>query len=327
MTDIYRVFIRDGSLDLKFNGESLIFEEPSVLRAAYVKDPNGPVRTWRKPISFDFGDDLKVTGFAALRDPGNYARSGFALFRRGRLIQGSGDEGYRPPMIFAQPGSYRYLRLFGELHLEGFEVSHTKDGFRWDENEQPFIELLKEHLDKEDIPLLRQADGYRVIATRAERTAAAREAVDRTTTALQQGGLPEVLEEVAAKPPVETREQTLEPQPMLASKEIEIDFRGERWCIKVELGDDPAESQWLAISDTTNPGGSGRTIEIRVSLAHPFMVSFAQTDPDDVEALLRVASAFALAETLARRAGVKLAGTVRRNLNDILREALSQPAT
>ena len=139
--------------------------------------------------------------------------------------------------------------------------------------------------------------------------------------------MPEVLEEVAAKPPVETRKQTLETQPTLASKEIEIDFRGEKWRIKVELGGDPTESQWLAISDTTNPGASGRTIEIRVSLAHPFMVSFAQTDADDVEALLRVASAFALAETLARRAGVKLAGTVRRNLNDILREALSQPAT
>jgi Histidine kinase-, DNA gyrase B-, and HSP90-like ATPase len=326
LTDIYRVFIRDGVLDLKFNGESLTFEEPPVLRAPFVKEPDGPVRTWRKPISFDFGDDLKVTGFAALRDPGNYARSGFALFRRGRLIQGSGDEGYRPPMIFAQPGSYRYLRLFGELHLEGFEVSHTKDGFRWDENEQPFIELLKEHIDNEDLPLLRQADGYRVIAARAERTAAAREAVDRTSTALQQG-LPKALEEVADKPPVETRSEALEDQPMLASKEIEIDFRGEKWRIKVELGDDAAEGQWLAISDTVLTRASGRTIEIRVSLTHPFMVSFAQTDPDDVEALLRVASALALAEMLARRTGVKLAGTIRRNLNDILREALSHPTT
>lgn len=326
LTDIYRVFIRDGVLTLSLNGETLTFEEPSILRAPYVKTPDSPARTWRKPIAFDFGEDLKVTGFAGLRDPGNYARSGFALFRRGRLIQGSGDEGYRPPMIFAQPGSYRYLRLFGELHLDGFEVSHTKDGFRWDENEQPFIELLKEELDKEDFPLLRQVDGYRVIAARADRTAAAREAVDRTTTALEQG-LVEVLEKVASQAPVETRDHALEPQPTLAAKEIEINFRGEKWRIKIELGDDPAESQWLAISDTMNPGVTGRTIEIRVSLAHPFMISFAQTDPDDVEALLRVASALALAETLARRAGVKLTGTVRRNLNDILREALSQPTT
>jgi hypothetical protein len=67
-------------------------------------------------------------------------------------------------------------------------------------------------------------------------------------------------------------------------------------------------------------------LEIRVSLAHPFMICFAQTDPDDVEALLRVASAFALAETLARQSGVQLAATIRRNLNDILRDALSQPS-
>jgi hypothetical protein len=326
LTDIYRTFIRDGILDLKFGPDSLVFEEPSILHAPYVKEPNGPSLTWRKPIEFDFGDDLKVTGFAALRDPGNYSRSGFALFRRGRLIQGSGDEGYRPPMIFAQPGSYRYLRLFGELHLDGFEVSHTKDGFRWDENELPFIELLKEELEKADLPLLRQADGYRAIAARGERVAAAREAVSRTATVLEQN-LPNIIEQVADRPPVETRDHTLDVQPTLASKEINIIFRGESWRIKVELGDDASEGQWLAVSDTTGMSADSRTLEIRVSLAHPFMISFAQTDPDDVEALLRVASALALAETLARRAGVRMAGTIRRNLNDILRDALSQPST
>jgi len=326
LTDIYRVFVRDGLLELKFNGEVLAFEEPRILQAAYVKEPGGPVRTWRKPIKFDFGDDLKVTGFAALRDPGNYARSGFALFRRGRLIQGSGDEGYRPPLIFAQPGSYRYLRLFGELHLEGFEVSHTKDGFRWDENEQPFVELLKEELDKADLPLLRQADGFRAIAARTERAAAAREAITRTTAALEQN-LPEVIPSVADKPPVETRDRALEDQPALASREIRIDFREESWLIKIELSDESADSDWLSISDGSGSRPTDRTIEIRVSLTHPFMVSFAQTDPDDVEALLRVASALALGEVLARRSGVKLVGTVRRNLNEILRKALSRPMT
>lgn len=326
LTDIYRNFIRDGVLELKFGEDTLIFQEPSVLRAPYIKDPTGPTKIWRKNIKFDFGKDLKVTGFAALRDPGNYARSGFALFRRGRLIQGSGDEGYRPPMIFAQPGSYRYLRLFGELHLEGFDVSHTKDGFRWDENEHPFVELLKEDLDKANLPLLRQADGYRAIAARGERQAAAREAVERTTTALEQK-LPEIIDGVAEKTPVEASEQALKAAPMLASKEIAITFRGEAWRIKVELGDDPSESQWLDVSDTPKSKGHDRVLEIRVSLAHPFMITFAQTDPDDVEALLRVASAVALAETLARKSGVQLAATIRRNLNDILRDALSQPST
>ena len=60
-------------------------------------------------------------------------------------------------------------------------------------------------------------------------------------------------------------------------------------------------------------------------MAHPFMTRFGQTDAEDVEALLRVAAAVAVAEVLARDSGVHSPGTVRRNMNDILREALSAP--
>ena len=324
LTDIYRVLIRDGVLKLYFNDEPLIYSEPNILTTPYIRDKDGEPRDWRKDIDFDFGEGLSVKGFAALRDPGHYARCGFALFRRGRLIQGSGDEGYRPLLIYGQPGSFRSLRLFGELHLEGFEVSHTKDGFRWDENEQPFLDLLKEHLDSEDLPLLRQADDYRALASRKERKEAAQLAVDRTTAAIAKN-LPETLPIVADKLPPESPSQPLLAQTILASREITIDFRGEQWLIKIELADEPAESQWLTISDQLGSGNSPNIIEIRVALTHPFMVNFAQTDPDDVEALLRVAAALALAEKLARFTGHKYAGTIRHNLNDILGGALSRP--
>ena len=324
LTDIYREFIRAGELELYFNDELLTYAEPGILVTSYVRDKGGEARTWRKDIHFDFGDGLSVTGFAALRDPGNFARCGFALFRRGRLIQGSGDEGYRPQLIYGQPGSFRSLRLFGELHLEGFEVSHTKDGFRWDENEQPFLELLKDHLDSDELPLLRQADGYRALASRNARKEAAQKAVDRAAEAMEEG-LPATLPRVADEPPVETPTEALSAQTILAQRELTIEFRGQQWLIKVELTDEPAESQWLSVSDQVGVSGAPNVIEIRVALAHPFMVSFAQTDPDDVEASLRIAAGLALAEKLARLSGHKYTGTIRRNLNDILREALSQP--
>ena len=130
LTDIYRVFLRDGLLQLRFNDEPLSYVAPRLLHAPFAREPAGAVREWRKPIGFELGGGLSAHGFAGLMDPMNTARSGFALFRRGRLIQGSGDEGYRPGSIFGQAGSFRWRRLFGELHLEGFEVSHTKDGFR-----------------------------------------------------------------------------------------------------------------------------------------------------------------------------------------------------
>ena len=146
LADIYRCFIRDGVLELRVrNRGSPPTKSRPILTAPTTRSREARRDTWRKEINFDLGNGLVVKGFAALRDPGNYARSGFALFRKNRLIEGSGEEGYRPALIFGTSGSSSYarLRLFGELHLEGFEVSHTKDGFRWDENEEPFVELLR----------------------------------------------------------------------------------------------------------------------------------------------------------------------------------------
>ena len=324
LTDIYRVYLRDRLLTLQLAGETLTYVEPAILEAPFARDNGGELRIWRKQIDFDLGGGLSVSGFAALMDPMNTARSGFALFRRGRLIQGSGDEGYRPRLIFGQAGNFRWRRLFGELHLEGFEVSHTKDGFRWDENEQPFLELLQEHLDAQELPLLRQVDLYRVQAPRNEVTDAAQLALSRAVEAMQ-AWLPGILPRIVDERPVETQTLPLDPQPTLASRELRVEFRGQLWLIRIELTGDPALSEWLTMSDQAAAGSSPDVIEIRVSMAHPFMVSFAQTDPDDVDALLRVAGGLALSEKLARSAGVGMAGTIRRNLNEILREALWRP--
>ena len=325
LVDIYRVFQRDGLLELYYNDETLRYEEPRILYAPLATEPGSEARQWSKDIDFDFGEGLSVNGFAALMDPGHYPKSGFALFRRGRLIQGSADEGYRPPAIFGTTrGSYRALRLFGELHLEGFEVSHTKDGFRWDENEEPFLELLREHLNGAELPLLRQADTYRARASRDERKEAAEEAIDNTVAVMRRS-LVEVLRQIADKPPAETQEDPLPDAPELVSRELSIRFRDQDWTVKVELTDDPAEGQWLAVSNQASADGRPELIEIRLSMAHPFMVRFAQTDSEEIEALLRVAAGLALSEKLARRAGHSYTGTIRRNLNDILREALSEP--
>lgn len=324
LTDIYRAFMRDGILELRFNGQPLQYHQPEILRAAYFKDKDGPRKEWRKPIEFDFGSGLSVHGFAALRETANTAKAGFSLFRRGRVIQGSGDEGYRPKYIFGSSNSYRYQRLFGELHLEGFEVSHTKDGFRWDDSEQPFLELLREHLDTEELPLLKQAEGYRVRVAKARLKKSARKAVAGTAQVLKDR-LPQVLPAIADAKPVDTPSEQAPEVSVLARRRFDIQFRGNKWAISVQLNDDPAEGQWLAVSDVASSTTQPRHLDIRVSLDHPFMVRFAQTDSEDVEALLRLAAAIAVAEVLARDSGVRKAGTVRRNVNDILREALAEP--
>ena len=323
LTDIYREFLRAGRLELRFKGERLVYVEPNVLVAPYYKDESSVDREWRKKIEFDFGNSLGVRGFAAIRAVGSTSSAGFALFRRGRVIQGSGDEGYRPSTVFGSTNSFRYQRLFGELHLEGFEVSHTKDGFRWDDNEQPFLDLLREHLDSGDLPLLRQAEGYRALPARSEMIHPAEQAVISTTRALE-SRIAEAIGVVNRTEPLETPTERLPVTSSIAGRSFGFVFRDRPWRINVELTGDPATNDWVEVADSGSSVDRPRVVNIRVSTAHPFMIRFAHTDSEKVDALLRVATAIALAEIIARDSGVRYSGTVRRMVSDILRYSLSE---
>jgi len=329
LASIYRVFIRDGLLELTFDGELLSYPEPKVLCAPYFKDETRAEILWKKEIDFDFGRGLEVHGFAALLETGSVSGAGFSLFRNSRVIEGSGDDGYRPEYIFKKSNSYTYQRLFGELHLTGFEVSHTKDGFRWEENEEVFLELLKEHLDDKPISLLAQAEGFRKRPSPKETKKAADTANQKTADSLEQN-LPPVLSPVLDAPPDDTPvPEQLPPRELSSRREIDLIIQNEQWRIVLELTNDPAIGNWIERSDSLIEGYSNRRdlrlVGIQLSLAHPFMERFAGTDEEKIECLLRVGIAIVLAEITARSSGVKYAGTFRRNINDLVRNALAYP--
>jgi hypothetical protein len=246
------------------------------------------------------------------------------------LIQGSADEGYRPEAIFGKGNSYRYQRLFGELQLEGFEVSHTKDGFRWDENEEVFLECLREELDRPPLPLLDQAEGHRVRRKPEDIQRAAKEAVENTAKVIERE-VPRILEaQLTAVPSDTPPPEALPPAPTVARRTIQVELLGQRWEIELELASDPAISEWVSLSDRrpeSPDGGVGgvRRLAVRLAIAHPFTERFAGSEAEQLDPLVRLAAAIMLAETAARESGVRQAGEVRRNINELLREALSKP--
>jgi histidine kinase/DNA gyrase B/HSP90-like ATPase len=326
LASIYRIFIREGLLELSFDGEALTYETPPVLVQPYFKTPTEPPKRWYKEFDLDLGLGLRAHGFAALREVASTATAGFALFRRKRLIEGSWDEPYRPDFIFGSGNSYRKQRLFGEIHLEGFEVSHTKDGFKWEEHEQPFLELLKEELEKADLPLLSEAEGFRARVVQRELRAEAEKANARVAETIEKEA-PPVLEDQSTTPPVtDPPPQTIPADPSGTSKVIELTHRGIPWRITIELSLDPAIEDWLTLSDKPPPAANeSREITVRMSLVHPFMQRFCRAESGEIEGLERVAAALALAEVTARDAGVQQYGTIRRNVNQLLRDALSKP--
>ena len=325
LESIYRVFIRNGILELRYRDETLSYSEPNILCAPFYKFPCEKPRLWRKELDFDFGLGLRASGFAALREEGSTSRAGFALFRRNRLIQGSVDEGYRPSSIFGRSNSFTYQRLFGELYLEGFDVSHTKDGFQWDENEDVFLEFLKDELNKDPIPLLFQAEGHRVRPKRKDLQKGAKTSTQRVSQTVK-NELPPVVEEQLIQVPEDNPLPSDLPteKKLVANRSVSVEIDNETWKISIELSDNIAVGDWLHISEEIWDGNM-RHVKIRLSLVHPFMVQFSGTETDQIEPLQRMAIAIALAEIMARESGIKMAGTFRRYINELLREALSKP--
>ena len=332
LSEIYRVFTRDGLLTLRFNGEALTYTEPDVLVAPLYDENNDPVGDpieWRVDLDdFDFGQGLRVGGFAALRQKASTKYAGFSLFRRKRLIEGSGDDKYRPQVIFGMPNDFVYQRLFGELHLEGFDVSHTKDGFRWDENEEPFLDLLKERLKDPAKPLIRQARNYRVRPSKQTLRKAAETSSARTAHSLRRHGADAVRSAAADTIHVQTP-PTLSPASLASRRIVDLEFEDRRWRIVLEMSDDPAIGEWLEVSEAVIAGENGAAdgrelLGLRLSLTHPFMNRFVGADRAKMEPLLRVATALGLAEILSRTSGVSKAGMVRRKMNKILTLALSR---
>lgn len=335
LREIYRVFTREGTLVLTVNGEELNYQEPVVLVAPLFNannEPKGESLEWKKELEFDFGEGLIAKGFAALRKKGSTTHAGFSLFRRNRLIQGSADEKYRPSYIFGAPNDYVYQRLFGELHLEGFEVSHTKDGFQWDENEQPFLEILREELENTPLTLIRQARNYRTRPNRRTLRTAAKRATERTGNSIEKN-LPPVVNQISKSSVNDPTKPELQTAEVASQRIIEFDFSDRRWRIILELTDDPSVGEWLEVSDSvlreqySQKQSSKKTVELiglRMSLVHPFMERFVGIESEKIEPVLRVAAALGLAEKLARESGVKFAGSVRNNVNKILTEALAR---
>ncbi len=335
LASIYRVFLRDGRLALQFNDEVLSFESPKMLRVAPYVAPGVMVQgdgivplEWRKDINLDFGDGQHVFGFAALREVGSTPLAGFALFRRDRLIVGSYDETYRPSYIFKQTNSYPYQRLFGELHVEGFEVSHTKDGFRWEEYEDIFLEFLRNAIEAKPLNLLAQAENYRALPSRKTIEAQATTATDTVAAHIENKIAPLLVEARHNPPSPSDIPEWMTTSPLQASERtVTVDDGDYQWVITVSTSIDPARDEWVSISkleQEADDAGRVRRLGIDLSLAHPFSTEFIGANNENVELFLRVATAVCISLVLSEDLTGESPQSFLYHFNHLLRGALTR---
>ena len=141
LASMYRYDIETGALRLFWQGVELPWEESD---DRFLKDRDD--KPYKKSFAFKV-DDHPVTGWVGVLNRGSRAKAGFSILRRGRVIRGYPDS-WRPQSLFGQlQGSNDLVnqRLTGEVHLDTFEVSHTKDNIDWfGDQEEKLEDQLKD---------------------------------------------------------------------------------------------------------------------------------------------------------------------------------------
>ena len=156
LRSMYRVDIRDGMLDLYWQGEKLKWQ----VSHDFLRQSDGS--PYRKDFTFTI-NDKDVGGWIGVLAKGGRPKAGFAVLRRGRVIKGYPDA-WRPQSLFGQfQGSNDLVnqRLVGEVQLNDFQISHTKDAIVWegDEEEEVLEELRRIGTDyKERAKSYRKSD-------------------------------------------------------------------------------------------------------------------------------------------------------------------------
>jgi len=140
LRSIYRFDTRSGDLILKWGDEELLYEDGiSLLRGRDGVE-------YKKDFEFDV-NGKRVYGWGGILESGGRPKAGFAIARRGRLVVGQPDA-WRPQSIFGQlTGSNDLVnqRIVGEIHLDDFLISHTKNQILWQGEELEIVEAeLKE---------------------------------------------------------------------------------------------------------------------------------------------------------------------------------------
>lgn len=163
ITSIYTKFIREELVEIKLNGEILEDVPLPILKAPYYKDKDKNEIEWKINVDFKAGK-YSVTGYIALLETmSTNTNNGLLLFRRNRVIGTSYNDRYRPVELCGNVGSPLYKRLFGELFLEGFNVSFTKNSFQQaDDDLITFIKMLKDKIISDnEIDIFGQGQNYR----------------------------------------------------------------------------------------------------------------------------------------------------------------------
>lgn len=252
---------------------------------------------YKKDILFDVNDKV-IMGWVGILKQGEGGRieAGFSVIQAKRVIHGW-PEAWRPTSIYGPFGTNDLVnqRLVGELELDGFEVSHTKDSIQWRGEEEEEVEKK-----------LKEAVGdYRTIATK-RRGGTDQRGPAEADVKIAVAELEKELESPELVDQINLNIHVVPPQEALIASRLKVIDSIEKTVtptllrvikttppltIKIFLGTDLSERDAYVYQEATRP----TEIIVTVNQNHPFWATQLR-GPDSVLEYLRQCTYDALAE-------------------------------
>lgn len=319
LSSIYRYFLRKNIVDIFVNEKPLEAPNFKILHAPYYATPDANSMEWKCEIKIENGK-YKAKGFVAILDKIQNGASGLVLMRRGRVIVGGGEERFFPHIIFGQSGSFRHRRLFGEIELEGFEVSFNKDSIKEKDDLDNLMELLRNELKKNEYSILRQVDNYR------QRNKKEYKELSRSIKKdlVKYSKFEQYIDQISAtenkienKKCIENNAQIIDAH-ILDSHKIDFKHNGVEYSLSIDLF---ADSKIDSLYSVIEMDADNKKYSCKINIAHSF---FTQTEyfkqAKYCKPVISIFIALSYAEIIAPQLGTKSAVNIRDLFNKYIRE-------
>lgn len=350
---MYRVDLRTGKIKIYYDGGSgidlLSYSEPEIYEEQL---PDGSKKIWKENVSFsinnDDGKNYNVNGFIGILKKGSTYSAGFTLIRRGRVIIGGYEDCYRPKEIFGASNGFAYQRVFGELNLDNWPVTQTKDSFDWYNGLED--ELIKK-LEKETKKFREKSENIRKepkkvtnIETREPIESFSKAGIiqnlkinpleESNIAVIQAEIIPEIQNEPKSLFLEDTQNQKINVDSDLESEEkieitgnknskISFDCSGEKYSIFLKQITDNPNEKWLKIINGESKNPYEFTVEWNI--VHPFFKSYLEKQ-ETYDVLKKFIFAFVLSEkkALSLSSDGKIAPEdIRVQMNETLKEVMT----
>lgn len=135
LAGIYRLDIQRKKLVLSWQNTALETADDW----KFLKDSLG--EEYRKKFEF-IVNGKKAWGWVGVLDAGGRPKAGFAIVHQDRMVQ-TWPDAWHPESLYGQTQGSNDLvnqRLVGQIHLDEFDVSHTKDDIHWVDDEEDQVQ-------------------------------------------------------------------------------------------------------------------------------------------------------------------------------------------